>query len=226
MCRWYSYAGRAQGLLWSTAMLLALGAISDTARAEQLVFRLNKQFTSNNIVEPPYLTATFDDEGSPGSVRLTLEATNLGQEFVREWDFNLNPDLDPNDLQFSVVSKTGTFADPDISTGEDDFQADGDGLFDIEVLFDNSPPANRFEAGESIVLDITGISTLKASDFNFFSTPKGGQGVFPTAAQIVGGPNAGWVTVPEPSSCAIALMGAALLLARARRGRGKDATIA
>ena len=39
----------------------------------------------------PWLTATFDDEGSAGSVMLTLNAGNLiDNEFVSNWYLNFN----------------------------------------------------------------------------------------------------------------------------------------
>ncbi|HMQ16165.1 MAG TPA: hypothetical protein PKC49_09345, partial [Phycisphaerae bacterium] len=123
----------------------------------------------------PWLTATFDDGGTPGSVDLTLETTNLvSNEFVFSWLFNLDPVLDPTSLSFSAPSKTGAFTDPVINTGVDAFMADGDGKFDIEVVFNSAGgPANRFGAGDSVKYTITGIAGLTAASFDFLSAPAG-----------------------------------------------------
>jgi hypothetical protein len=87
----------------------------------------------------PWLSATFDDSGTPGSVELTLTAVNLtGTEFVSVWLFNLDPSLNPALLTFSAPLKTGTFTTPVISKSVDGFKADGDGFFDIKIAFDKS----------------------------------------------------------------------------------------
>lgn len=169
----------------------------------------------------PWLRATFDDGGGAGSVDLRLEAANLtGTEFVFQWTFNLDPLLDPTDLIFSAPTKTGSFDDPVVGLGTDSFMADGDGLFDIRVLFANSDGApTRFGSGDAAEYTITGIAGLTASSFDYLSAPAGGQGPFPTAAHVGGiganGEDSGWITVPEPASLALLLLGACVLRRRA-----------
>jgi hypothetical protein len=169
----------------------------------------------------PWLRAVFNDNGGTGSVTLTLTALNLtGSEFVNDWFFNLDPALNPTNLNFAVQNTTGTFATPVVLKGTNAFNAAGSTDFDILVDFDNAPPANRFGPGESIQFLITGIPTLTANSFNFLSVP-GGHGPFLNAAHVQGiGPNAngsGWVTVPEPTSLGATALGAAVLVRPRRR---------
>ena len=168
----------------------------------------------------PWLRAVFDDGGGTGSVTLTLTALNLvGQEYVNDWYFNLDPALNPANLNFAVQNTTGTFATPTVLKGTNAFSAGGSTDFDIQVDFDNAPPANRFGPGDSIQFLITGIPSLMANSFNFLSVP-GGQGPFLNAAKVHGiGPDglgSGWVTVPEPASFGATALGAPLLMRRRR----------
>ncbi|HDZ19894.1 hypothetical protein LCGC14_0204670 [marine sediment metagenome] len=171
----------------------------------------------------PWLTAIFDDGGSPGSVDLTLTATNLvGSEFVNLWLFNLDPALNPTLLVFSAPSKSGSFTSPTISRSVDAFKADGDGWFDIKFDFaSGGGDAARFGPGEDVSYTITGIGSLTAGSFDFLSKPGGGHGPFPTAAHVQGigedNANSGWITVPEPTSLALLGVGAIASLRRRRR---------
>jgi hypothetical protein len=203
-----------------------VGACATSSLAAVISYDLSIEFSGATppAGTAPWLRATFDDGGGSGSVTMTLTALNLtGGEFVRFWDFNLDPALSPASLSFSAPSKTGTFVDPVIATGVNAFQADGDGLYDIRVEFDNAPPADRFGVGDSVQYTITGIPTLTASSFDFLSAPAGGHGPFPTAAHVQGigvdGNFSGWVTTPEPSAGAalIAVAGATAGFRRRRQ---------
>jgi hypothetical protein len=209
------------------ACAIAVLAISASAEADVLTFDLSIEFSGAFPPEdsPPWLTATFDDGGSAGSVDLTLQTTNLTDaEFVHEWTFNLDPSLDPTDLVFSAPVKTGAFDDPTISTAVDNFKADGDGYFDIELAFSqqNGSSAHRFGVGDGVQYTITGISTLTVHSFNFGSAPGGGAGEYPTAAHVGGigvdDEDSGWIATPEPAAIVLLSMaGVGLLFAGWRK---------
>jgi hypothetical protein len=213
---------------------IVLGAIflllSTQVVADTLTFDTSIEFSGGTPPSgaPPWMRAVFDDGGGSGSVMLTL--SNLGlvdMEFVSEWDFNLDPALDPTALVFSAPTKVGMFMDPTISTGTDAFQANGDGKYDIQFAFSVSGMmggALRFGAGESMELTISGIPSLTASSFDFLSAPMGGHGPFPTAAHVQGigptGEDSGWVTVPEPSSLLLVTLYAICAFGALRRRTG------
>ena len=207
-------------------LALLVAGVTPKASGSVVSYDLSIEFSNGTapVGSPPWLSVIFDDGGTAGSVDLTLTATNLTDaEFISHWMFNLDPALDPTSLAISAPAKTGAFGDPSVSTGVDSFKADGDGFYDIEILFPvDAGLANRFSAGDAAQFAITGIPTLTAGSFDFLSTPSGGQGTYPTAAhaQGIGELNdlSGWVTVPEPASLTLLVIGAGgMLLRRVRR---------
>ena len=216
--------------------------IPSSVQGEVVSFSLAMEFSGG--VEPegdiPWMIATFDDQGIAGTVSLTLEATSLSNpvngadnsEFVFEWLFNFDPLQDPNALVFTQTGKTGTFINPSINTGIDDisgFQADGDGFFDIQVLFNSvDGPNQKFgcpQPGkpiETVSFDITAptLPPITADMFDYGSYQDGGQGTYPTAAKIGGigeADGSGWITVPEPITFAFFAIGSLALLRRRKR---------
>ncbi len=181
----------------------------ESAQGSVISYGLSIEFSGGTppAGSTPWITATFDDQNTPGTVQLKLETTNLvGTEFVRGWYFNFNPLLNLSDISFSAPVKTGTFSDPTINMSTNAYKADGDGKYDIRIDFATSGP-NRFGVGDSVEYTITGLGSaaaLVAADFDFMSQPDGGHGPFPTAAHVQGigpgGSNSGWATVPEPAS--------------------------
>jgi len=203
-------------------------ASAGAARGGVITFGLVDEFSGGTppaaAVPPPWLTVTIDDGGTPGSVTLTLAATNLtDSEFVSKWFLNLDPNLDPTSLIFSAPTKTGMFDAPIINTKVNEFKADGDGEYDIKFSFATTGKdggSHRFRAGDSIQYTVTGIATLTAASFDFLSNPAGGHGPFHTAAHVQGiGPSdgSGWVTAPEPATLAMLAIGGLAMLARRRR---------
>lgn len=214
------------------AVALAAG-ISVGARASTVTFLPSVEYTNGTAPTGPgpWLSASFDDHNSTGSVTLTLNTTNLvGTEFVGEWDFNLDPALDPTKLLFTKSSSTGSFSDPSISTGTNGFKAGSDGQYDISFSF-ATPNADRFGVGDSVTYTITGISTLSAMSFDFKSQPGGAAGPFFTGAHVqsIGnnGNGSGWIAptqaivvnqTPEPAIGACLGVVAPFLFGRKRRG--------
>lgn len=102
-----------------------------------------------------------------------------------------------------------------ITLGIDCCKADGDGLYDIKLSFATN--GSGFQSGQTVVYEITGISGLTASSFNFFSTPAGGHGPFLTAAHVLnttgaGSGGSGWIApTPVPLPAAAWLFGSGLL---------------
>ena len=215
------------GFVAAACLLLA----SAPVQAGVLSFGTSMEYNGGTAPSgpPPWMTATFDDDGSAGSVTLTLSETNLtGSESVEVWLFNVDPNVDPddaNEISFSAPTPlSGSFTAPVASLGTDTFKADGDGYFDIKIQFglgDANDSNQRFGVGDSVQYTISGPGLL-AGSFNYISAPDGGQGEWPTAAHVQstgGGEESGWVTIPEPAT--LLLLGAAvpLVLRRKRKSR-------
>jgi len=133
----------------------------------------------------PWLVATFSDS-SANHVQLTLSAPGLrGNEAVDQWYFNLNPNLNAANLNFSEIAASGTFIAPVVGTGSDAFKPDHDGKYDIRVSFSGlAGNDSAFSGADSVTFDVTGIAGLRASDFLFGNTPAAGHGEILTAAYI------------------------------------------
>lgn len=218
-----------QTYLLTFVMLCIMGSAAGRVSAGILAFDYDIVFSGDTPGgSPPYLTAVFDDTAAAAGydVRLTMSAMNLvvGVESVEHWYFNLNPTLDSTLLSFNAVDVVDSNPENDkgqngIYTGNNAFQANGDGTYDI--LFDFPPPQGQFDkkftAGESVIYDIgyTGAETLSASSFNFFSESGGGQGSFLAASHIQdtpGSEGSSWVgVVPEPVSSVLFVIGGGIL---------------
>lgn len=189
------------GVVCAVSMLVLSGA---NARAGSVIYTLDYTFSGTPPSgAAPWVDVTFQDV-NPGTVALTISNVNLtGQEFNVDVYLNLNPAKDVTQLTFAEQSASSGLSGLSTSTGENAFQADGDGSYDIDVGFATANDG-RFMGGDYITYQITGIPTLVASDFEFLSYVGGGQGVYYAAAKIQGISSglSGWIgstqPVPEP----------------------------
>ena len=215
--------------------------VTAPAHGVVLTFDLDKEFSQGTepVGVAPWIRAEFEDTG-PGEVTLTMSDLNLtgNQEHVKNWDFAF---YDAEEfLPFLVFSDaggvipnggtggdlvSGAFAVPTLDIGDDLFQADGDGFFDIMFTFDATDgPNTKFGSGDAVSYVITqsgGAFVLDAHFFDFPAITGGGQGIFVSAAQIGGitsQDESGWIgLVPEPSSAVLLILGVIALLPIARR---------
>lgn len=179
----------------------------------------------------PWLRAIFTDNGSGGVILDLVSLLQSSTEFVSEWDFNYGDNLSPATPALSTLVFThqgGTTAATSISKSSNAFQADGDGRFDIQFLFNTSgsPSADppRFEMGSTsqyLITTTSSTGTLSEDLFNFVSMTGGGNGVFFSGAHVqgtAGGGQSAWIgdnsggnktgvpdpNLPEPSTIVMA----------------------
>lgn len=154
------------------------------------------------------ISATFNDSfGDENTVRLTMTADDLiDDEFIDDWYFNFDPDLDPTLLTFSEVYVEDAEVKR-ILTGDDAFKASSYGWYDIKFDFP-PPPGNstlKFTEGESVIYDITYPDPITVGSFNFESSII--DGGYISAAHYQG--SGGFISVPDASI--MLLLGPSLL---------------
>jgi len=168
----------------------------------------------------PWVTATFNDEGTTGRVVLTITATNLSStEKLTDLVFNLNPALNPKKLVFSPATiMRGDFTKPTISKGTNAFDVDS-GYYDIRFAFTTSK--GGFTSGDAVQYTITGIKSLTANSFDFKSSSRKTQDMYLTAAEIQNHAFAltnTWTTTPEPSTVVMFGIGSLFLCRKRKNG--------
>lgn len=215
-----------------TLVVLSLLAASAAASANTLTYNMTAEFSGGQAPggTSPWVTLTLTDVGQPaGTVQLTINNVGLlATENMSELDFNYDDNKDLSDLSFSFGTKIGVFDNPSISALQNSFKADGDGFFDIQLLFATGGNASKvFAGGESLNLLISDSDgVLVPADFAFLSLDAGGHGPFAAAAHIqnttgAGSGGSGWIAgapgaVPTPfgvpdSGSTLALMGIGLV---------------
>jgi hypothetical protein len=190
--------------------------LTQYAAAATVTYNFNAEFSGGQAPSgpAPWIVATFTDI-SPGDVRLTIGTSGLtGQENIDKKGiyFNFDPLLDVTKLHFaSANGGAGTIAANTIDLGTNSFKADGDGLYDINLLY---TAGSGFGRNLTSIYDITDPSaTISASSFYFLSSPSGGHGPFYAAAHVqntggAGSGGSGWVApVPLPAAGWLLLYG-------------------
>lgn len=181
-----------RSLFISCAMLASSSAF---AAVVELDFTLS--FGTTPATGPaPWLEAEIDDSmGEADTVRLTITTLgSLAAADVTELYFNLNPALDPAFLTFTRVTPVsadlGTIS---VLSQANTYRAGGDGYFDIFLNLPTGGNAQRLNANETLVYDITYTgdlsavgNSLSAASFFFLSDPGPGNnpGPFLAAAHI------------------------------------------
>ncbi len=194
------------------------GIFSSVSLAEVVRIDFDIVFSDGSThpkLDTPWLSVIIDDHDAVGSVTMTFQ-TNTGvdtglsdPETLAGVYLNLDSDISTDSLEFNYITdgSTGPKANQ-IHVGIDAYKADGDGYYDL--LFDFPPPPgnNKFNAGETVVYQITG-EGLVADSFVYWSNSEGSEwGPYIAAAKILStgdnGSGSAWIAsemsaVPVPA---------------------------
>ena len=164
------------------AAMLGIAFVASNTHADLVTFELNSYLPGQPEYPselgdpiPSLLTAVFEDVGA-NSVSLTMSADLPDEVNVKQWYFNLDPALDPVNLQFTFSGSSDTGL-TDSNIDEVNFPdgknlAGVDGL-DLGFLFPNSN-AVLFDNNDWVSYTLSYLdsgASISASSFEFLSLP-------------------------------------------------------
>lgn len=169
----------------------------------------------------------FSSNTPAGSINITITQNTASSVLISIVN---NTDGDIDDLYFNNLlgggaawGTAGACAQCSaILFGSDAFKADGDGFYDLQVMFPSSGGAHgldRFAPGETVVFTVSATGITPES-FLAFSAPGGGAGPFQVAAHVISidsqGGQSGWISQQVPEPATLLLLGSGLVGIAAR----------
>lgn len=219
-----------KNLIAAGAVAAACAITNNTANAT-LVFDLGSIISGGTPGAPaPWLRATITQDGA-NAVQIKMDAIALSTtptiEAVKDWAFNLNPNISTASLSAAEVARSGSFNPSPITAIS---SANGYGGFAFDFDFDFSTAgggaATRFTQGDSVTIKLSRAAGLLESDFNY--TADNGGASYYSGAHIITLANGTsafvGAAVPEPSTYAAgALLLIPVLVQIRRKLRGNQA---
>lgn len=190
---------------------MTLFASQSLSASSPVNYELDTEFTGGSLASGNPIV-TLEDNGD--DVKFILDINSLTEpEHVKEWYFNLDPNLDASLLTISnFTSGTGLVKTPDLIAGDLSPSVGAAGLFDFVFEFSNKDRFEFVSGGDAWVEIDLSYSGLNLDIEHFlYSSTGGSEGSFFSAAHVGGiGPGGrlsgkigdwdGATPVPEPST--------------------------
>jgi hypothetical protein len=182
-------------LVLKTGVVTACGLLSLQVNAAVVTMNYDISYGAVPAVGPtPWMTATFDDGGTTGSVTLSMTlAGTVGSAAVDQVYFNLDDSTGFNVTNLSFLydmASTGPALKGKVKTKSNKIKAGGGDLYDIQMIFPNKNNAKknekRWEVNQTVIYNITSTDLITADSFNVVAALKnGGPGTYYSAAHVL-----------------------------------------